>query len=50
MRISNVGFDQLHFQLFDETGQTLFHAEQNTYLSKIRGSCRLDARSPSGAN
>lgn len=27
--------DQLDFQLFDETGQTLLHSEQNTYITKI---------------
>ncbi len=27
--------DQLDFQLFDETGQTLLHSEQNTYMTRI---------------
>ncbi|WP_456856456.1 VPA1262 family N-terminal domain-containing protein [Bradyrhizobium sp. USDA 4501] len=27
--------DQLDFQLFDETGQTLLHSEQNTYITRI---------------
>jgi hypothetical protein len=26
--ISNFGFDQFDFQLFDETGETLLHAER----------------------
>ncbi len=27
--------DQLDFQLFDETGETLIHSERNTYLTRI---------------
>ena len=38
LRVATVSpewLDQLDFQLFDETGQTLVHAEQNTYITRI---------------